>query len=69
MNERQLEKYVKRETKKLEQKEEKATKNGENFTVMANNEFDALFNGDDRDNEVEFRLLFTPLAQKICLIY
>ena len=36
---------------------------------MANNEFDALFNGDDRDNEVEFRLLFTPLAQKICLIY
>lgn len=64
MNERQLEKYVKRETKKLEEKEEKATKNGENFTVMANNEFDALFNGDDRDNEVEFRLLFTPLAQK-----
>ena len=61
---RQLEKYVKRETKKLEEKEEKATKNGENFTVMANNEFDALFNGDDRDNEVEFRLLFTPLAQK-----
>lgn len=64
MNERQLEKYVKRETKKLEAKEEKATKNGENFTVMANNEFDAIFNGDDRDNEVEFRLLFTPLAQK-----
>lgn len=64
MNERQLEKYIKKETKKLEDKEEKATKNGGNFTVMANNEFDALFNGDDRDNEVEFRLLFTPLAQK-----
>ena len=64
MNERQLEKYVKKETKKLEDKEEKSTKEGKNFTIMANNEFDALFNGDDRDNEVEFRLLFTPLAQK-----
>lgn len=31
---------------------------------MANTEFEALFNALDRDNDVEYRLLFTPLAQK-----
>ena len=31
---------------------------------MGNLEFDALFNALDRDNEVEFRVLFTPIAQK-----
>lgn len=34
------------------------------FTVMANREFDALFGATDRDHEVQFRLLFTPLAQQ-----
>jgi hypothetical protein len=28
------------------------------------NEFDALFGATDRDNEVEFRVLFTPIAQR-----
>lgn len=34
------------------------------FTLMNNEEFDALFQALDRDHEVEFRLLFTPLAQQ-----
>ena len=34
------------------------------YTMMANEEFEALFNTVDRDNEVEFRLLFTALAQR-----
>lgn len=34
------------------------------FTIMANREFDALFGAIDRDHEVQFRLLFTPLAQQ-----
>jgi len=34
------------------------------FTLMSNHEFEALFYAKDRDNEVEFRLLFTALAQK-----
>lgn len=62
-SEKQIEKIVKKGTKEFEKKEEKATSSGKNFTMMANNEFDVLFNGDDRDNEVEFRVLFTPLAQ------
>ena len=37
---------------------------GGGFTVMANTEFDALFGATDRDHEVQFRLLFTPLAQQ-----
>ena len=35
-----------------------------NFTEMGNAKFDALFGAVDRNNEVEFRVLFTPLAQK-----
>lgn len=35
-----------------------------NFTVMSNREFDSLFAASDRDHEVQFRLLFTPLAQQ-----
>ena len=62
-SEKQIEKIVKKGTKEFEKKEKKATSSGKNFTMMANNEFDVLFNGDDRDNEVEFRILFTPLAQ------
>lgn len=31
---------------------------------MSNEEFDATFNAQNRNNEVEFRLLFTPLAQQ-----
>lgn len=34
------------------------------FTIMANHEFDVLFGATDRDHEVQFRLLFTPLAQQ-----
>ena len=37
---------------------------GGGFTVMSNTEFDALFGATDRDHEVQFRLLFTPLAQQ-----
>lgn len=35
-----------------------------NFMSMGNAEFDSLFHAFDRDHEVQFRLLFTPLAQK-----
>ncbi len=33
------------------------------FTLMGNHEFETWFHAKDRDNEVEFRLLFTPVAQ------
>ena len=34
------------------------------FTIMDNREFDACFNAVDRNDEQQFRLLFTPLAQQ-----
>lgn len=34
------------------------------YTLMANKEFELLFKTTNRDNEKEYRMLFTPLAQK-----
>lgn len=62
-SEKEIESFVKSKVKELEKQEKKAIKKGENFTKMGNDEFDALFGAKDRNNEVEFRLLFTPLAQ------
>ncbi len=52
-----------RAIKKLEAKSRDIT-GGSGFTVMANREFDALFGATDRNHEVQFRLLFTALAQQ-----
>lgn len=52
-----------RAIKKLEAKSRDVSE-GNPFTVMSNREFDALFDATDRNHEVQFRLLFTPLAQQ-----
>lgn len=57
-------KFINERMKELHQKEDKAIKKGTSFTVTDNDEFDAFFGGNDRDNEVEYRLLFTPLGMK-----
>lgn len=51
---RSIEKQAKRELK---------TGSGQ-LTTMSNKEFETLFKALDRDHEIEFRLLFTPLAQQ-----
>lgn len=60
--ESKLERIVKSGAKKIQKKQQKDIQG--NFTAMGNAEFDVLFGALDRDNEVQFRLLFTPLAQK-----
>ena len=35
-----------------------------NYTIMANHEFETLFETMDRNNEVQYRVLFTALAQR-----
>ncbi|MBQ7172885.1 MAG: hypothetical protein IJR88_02050 [Clostridia bacterium] len=60
MSEKKRASFVKSESKKIHKQAEKDAA----FTEMANEEFDAIFNGTERDHEVQFRLLFTPLAQK-----
>ncbi|MBO6280382.1 MAG: hypothetical protein J6M95_02240 [Bacilli bacterium] len=65
MNEKQIEKYVSKIDKKLDKMvKDDLMKDDGSFTRLHNEEFEALFNCFDRDNEVEFRLLFTPLGQK-----
>ena len=44
--------------------EKKSRDMSNSFIIMDNTEFDACFNAVDRDNEQQFRLLFTPLAQQ-----
>lgn len=64
LNEKQIERKVNKKIKQLNKKAEKGLAKGANFTVLGNSEFEVLFGATDRDNEVQFRLLFTPLAQK-----
>jgi len=64
LSQKQIDRLVDRDIKKLNRKAEKSTLKGQDYTVMANSEFEVLFKAADRDNEVQFRLLFTPLAQK-----
>jgi hypothetical protein len=58
-----LERYVKRGEKKLKRKTDKAISQNSDFMSMSNSDFEVLFDALDRDNEVQFRTLFTPLAQ------
>ena len=67
MSDKEIEKYTRSFEKELDKMHEKAVKKNKNFTPLGNTEFEALFHALDRDNEVEFRLLFTPLAQKSML--
>ena len=65
MSDKQIESYIRHFDKKLDKEVAKDLKKGDgSFTRLANEEFEALFNSLDRDNETEFRLLFTPLGQK-----
>lgn len=65
LSEKSLEDKVKSGSKKIKKQQKKALDNAKsNFTEMGNEEFDVLFNALDRNNEVQFRLMFTPLAQK-----
>lgn len=62
-SEKQIEKLVKRGEKKLKKKTDKAISQNSNFMSMSNSDFEVLFDALDRTNEVQFRTLFTPLAQ------
>ncbi len=64
LTEKEVERTVKKGEKKLKKKADKALSKGNNFTEMSNTKFDVLFDATNRDNEQQFRLLFTPLAQR-----
>ncbi len=64
LSQKKIDRLVNKDIKKLEKLSEKSITKGQNFTVLGNSEFEVLFGATDRDNEVQFRMLFTPLAQK-----
>lgn len=64
LSEKALEKQVHKGEKKLQKQAKKAVKAGGNFQEMANTDFDVLFGATDRDNEVQFRIMYTPIAQR-----
>ena len=62
-SEKQIDKYVKRGEKKLKRMTDEAIKDNRDFVSMSNTDFEVLFDALDRTDEVQFRTLFTPLAQ------
>lgn len=67
MSEKEIERYVRNHEKDLTKLSEKQMKKGGTYTPLGNSEFELFFGGLDRNNEVEYRLLFTPLGQKSML--
>lgn len=63
-NDNEIDKYVRKNEKQAKKLSEKSIKTGGNFTLLANTKFETLFEAFDRNNETQFRLLFTPLAQQ-----
>lgn len=63
LSEKALIKKVKSGEKDLNKRTRKAVKSGDTFQEMANTQFDVLFGALDRDNEVQFRIMYPPLAQ------
>ncbi len=66
-SDKEIQKIIKKDVKKLDKRAEIELMDGDpttNYTRFGNDEFESLYGGTDRDNEVEYRLLFTPLAQK-----
>lgn len=62
-SDKEIDKYIKKGEKKLKKMTDKAIKQGGDFMIMSNSDFEVLFDALDRTNEVQFRTLFTPLAQ------
>lgn len=63
-DEKAIKKFVMGQTKDFIKEVERSTKKGGNLTSIGNYEFESLFHAWNRNNEVQFRLLFTPLAQR-----
>lgn len=64
-SEQEIKQTVNKKVKKLDKKSRKDLTDNDpttNYTRFSHDEFEALFGGTDRDNEVEYRLLFTPIA-------
>lgn len=62
-SEKAVRRFVKRGEKKLKKRTDEAIRKNGDFMSMSNSDFEVLFDALDRTDEVQFRTLFTPLAQ------
>lgn len=63
LSERALERRIRKGEKDLAKKAQKALEDGKDFQEMSNSEFEVLFGAKDRNHEVQWRVLYSPLAQ------
>ncbi|WP_036452224.1 MAG1210 family protein [Mycoplasma buteonis] len=60
-----LEKFIEKQSQKFQKEYKKSVNSDSSFQpILGNLKFESLFNCFDRTNEKNYRLLFTPLAQK-----
>ena len=59
-----LRRTIKSGEKRLQRLTEKSLKEGGNFTEMLNTEFEVLFGATNRNDELQFRYIFSPNAQE-----
>ncbi len=64
MTEKEMRKFESNQEKHLASLAQKSISKGGNFTPLANAKFEGLFGAYDRNHEIQYRLLFTPLAQE-----
>lgn len=64
MSDRKVNRRIKSTYKKYKKQEIKSMKSDKQITLLENEDFEALFGAIDRNDEMQFRLLFTPLAQQ-----
>ena len=62
-SDREIQRLVRRGERKMQKLTEEAVSSNDDFMSMSNTEFEVLFDALDRTDEVQFRTLFTPLAQ------
>lgn len=63
LSDKDISKLIKKGERGLSERAEKSISEGGAFQPLTNTEFEVLFGALDRDNEIEFRVMYTPLAQ------
>lgn len=62
-SDKEIERIANRKDKEETKKADKALKEGKNYTKFANSKFESYLNAEGRDHEIDYRTMFTPLAQ------
>lgn len=62
-SEKKIAREIRQGEEELRKKSEKSVRQGGSFQALTNTEFEVLFGAQNRDHEVQFRLMYTPLGQ------